>query len=393
MRRAVSSLFALAILYLVTLSPCHLVTLSSSVRACSLCGAALRQAPTFRQEAALETARVILIGTAENPRLGLGGSTGTTDLRITDVLRSDPALEGKKVITVERYLPISDPKNPPRFLVFCDIFKGKFDPFRGVPLQNADAVAYARQVMKLDPKDITGNLLFFFRYLENADTEIARDAFLEFAKASDQDIARLARKLDPEKLRGWLKDTHTPAERLSVYALLLGACGSDADARFLHSLLNDPSERTVNAYDGLLGGYIHLRPREGWELASSLLRDGRKPLPVRLAVARTVSFFHGAQPRESRDNVLKCLDAMIGQGELADIAVEDMRRWEVRDRTRDILALYGKKGYDAPLMQRTIVRYALSGKDDSSTRAFLDERRRTEPELVKEVEEALQFEK
>ncbi len=252
---------------------------------------------------------------------------------------------------------------------------------------------YVRKIMKLDAKDVEGNLLFFFRYLDSPDTEIARDAFLEFAKAGDQDIARVAGKLDPKKLRGWLEDKRTPAERLSVYALLLGACGGEADARFLQGLLNETDERIVNAYDGILGGYIHLKPREGWALAHDLLRDGRKPLPIRLAVARTVSFFHGARPKESREDVLKCLDAMIAQGELADIAVEDMRRWEIRDRTRDILALYGKKGYDAPLMQRAIVRYALSCKDDASARAFLDERRRADPELVKDVEESLQFEK
>jgi hypothetical protein len=368
-----------------------ILAVAAPAQACSLCGANLRQAPTLRQEAALETARVIIIGTAENAQLN--GTTGTTDLRINEVLRSAPALEGKKVIPIERYLPIDDPKNPPRYLVFCDIFKGKFDPFRGVPLKSADSVEYARKVMKLDPKDITGNLLFFFRYLDTADVEIGRDAFLEFAKASDQDIARVAGKLDPTKLHRWLKDPKTPPERLSVYALLLGACGSDADSRFLHSLLEDTSERTINAYDGILGGYIHLRPREGWELAYSILRDSRKSLPIRLAVARTVSFFHGAQPKESRENVLKCLDAVIAQGELADIAVEDMRRWQIHDRTRDILGLYGKKGYDAPLMQRAIVRYALCCKDDSSARAFLDERRRVEPDLVKDVEESLQFEK
>ncbi|HEY7422976.1 MAG TPA: hypothetical protein VH682_01825, partial [Gemmataceae bacterium] len=353
----------------------QLVALSSA-RACSLCGASLRQAPTFRQEAALETARVIIIGTAENPRGN--GITGTTDLRITDVLRSDPALEGKKVIPVKRFLPIDDPKNPPRYLVFCDIFKDEFDPFRGVPLKSADSVEYARKIMKLDAKDVSGNLLFFFRYLESPDAEIARDAFLEFAKASDQEIARVAGKLDPKKLRGWLEKERTPAERLSVYALLLGACGTEADARFLQSRLSDTDDRIVNAYDGILGGYIHLKPREGWELAHELLRDSSKPLPVRLAVARTLSFFHGARPKESREDVLKCLDAMISQGELADIAVNDMRLWEMHDRTRDILGLYGKKGYDAPLMQRAIIRYALSCKDDAGARAFLDERRRAD---------------
>src|SRR5579875_1436994 len=367
----------------------HLVVLFSSARACSLCGATLRQAPTFRQEAALETARIILVGAAENPQL----ANRTTDLRIVEVLRSDPILKDKKVISVKQYLPVNDPKNPPRYLVFCDIYKGELDPFRGVPLQRADSVEYVRQVLKLDPKDQTGNLLFFFRYLDNPDPEIARDAFLEFAKATDQEIARVARRLDPAKLRTWLKAPETPVERLSVYALLLGACGNDDDARFLKSMLDEASESTANAYDGFLAGYIHLRPREGWELTHSLLRDGRKPMLIRLAAARTLSYFHGAQPKESAGEVQKGLDAMIAQGELADIAIEDMRRWCIRNRTRDILGLYGKKGFDAPLIKRTIVRYALSCPDDPAARAFVEERRREDAELVKGVEEELQFEK
>ena len=366
-----------------------LFAVSGTVPACSLCGTALRQAPTFRQEAALETARIILVGTAENSQL----TTRTTDLRIAEVLRSDPVLRDKKVISVKQYLPISDPKNPPRYLVFCDIYKGDLDPFRGVPLKNADSMEYARHVLKLDPKDQTGNLLFFFRYLDNPDPEIARDAFLEFAKATDQEIAGVARRLDPAKLRAWLKARETPAERLSVYALLLGACGGDDDARFLKSMLDEASERTVNAYDGYLAGYIHLRPREGWELAHSLLRDGHKPMLIRLAGHRTLSYFHGAQPKDSAGAVQKGLDAMIAQGELADLAIEDMRRWGIRDRTRDILSLYGKKGFDAPLMKRSIVRYALSCKDDPTAAAFVEARRREDAELVKGVEEELQFEK
>ena len=368
-----------------------LLSVPEAAPACSLCGAALRQAPTFRQEAALATARVILVGTAENPQI----NSRTTDLRITNVFRSDPALKDKKVITVKQFLPVSDPKNPPRFLVFCDIYKGEFDPFRGVPLKSADSVEYARKVMKLDAKDQSANLLFFFGYLDNSDPEIARDAFLEFVKATDKEIAQVARRLDAAKLRAWLKADKTQAERLSVYSLLLGACGGDDDARFLKAKLDEAGERTVNAYDGFLAGYIHLRPREGWDLAHSLLRDSRKPMLIRLAVARALSYFHGAQPKESADQVLKCLDAMIVQGELADIAIEDMRRWGIQDRTRvrDILGLYGKKGFDAPLMKQTIVRYALCCKDDPVARAFVEERRREDADLVKGVEEELQFDK
>jgi hypothetical protein len=337
----------------------------------------------------MESARVIVIGTAENPRY----NERTTDLRITEVLRSAPELKDKKVITVKQFLPVTDAKNPPRYLVFCDIDKDEFDPFRGVPIKSGDAVKYARKAIALDPKDTAGNLLFFFNYLDHADPEVAHDAFLEFAKASDRDLSGVARRLDAAKLRKWLAARETPPERLSVYALLLGACGGDADARTLKAMLDDANERTVNAYDGVLAGYIHLQPRQGWELTQALLRDGRKPMLIRLAAARTLSYFHGAQPKESYENVSRCLDAMIAQGELADIAIEDMRRWDIRARTRDILGLYGKKGFDAPLMKRTIVRYALCCKGDANAAAFVEARRREDAELVKGVEEELQFEK
>jgi hypothetical protein len=360
---------------------------ASPAPACSLCGGALQQAPTLRQEAAQPTARMILFGPIQNSR----GAT-TTELTIDTVLRSDPAVAGKKTLDLGRYLPISDPKDPPHFLVFCDVGKDKIDAYRGVPIRTAEGLDYVKKALALDPKDPAADLDFYFRYLENPDKEIAFDAFLEFVRANDQQLGQVSSKLSAEKLRGWLKDPNTPPERLSLYAFLLGGCGGDADADFLATQLKDDGERTINAYDGYLGGYIHLRPREGWEAALAVLRDGRKPLPMRLAAVRTVRMYHGWRPKENHDEVLKCLSAMVAQGELADVAIEDLRRWKMWDLTADVLALYGRKGFDAPIMQRAILRYGLSC-DDEAAKKFVAERRRTEPDLVKEVEESLQFEK
>ncbi|HVS38023.1 MAG TPA: hypothetical protein VMS17_20855 [Gemmataceae bacterium] len=355
--------------------------------ACSLCGGLLQQAPTWRQEAVQASARLILFGTLVNPR-----SSTNTELAIDAVLRPDPALNGKKLIDLGRYLPISDPKNPPRFLVFCDVNDDKLDPYRGVPITGADSLDYIKKALALDPKDPGGNLDFYFRYLENPDKEVAHDAFLEFARANDLQIGNASSKLSAEKLRAWITDPQTPPERVSLYAFLLGGCGGDADADFLAAQLNGDGERTVSSYDGCMGGYIHLRPRDGWDKATAVLRDSRKPLPMRLAVVRTVRMYHGWRPQENHDAILKCLTAMIAQGELADIAVEDLRKWKWWDLTPDILAVYGMPGFDAPIMKRAIVRYALTCKDDPSNQ-FVAERRRAEPELVKEVEESLQFEK
>lgn len=350
--------------------------------ACSLCEGQIRLKPTFRQEAAQPSARLILYGTIEN-REGKVAS----DLRIKAVLRSDPILKGKAVVELPRYVP-----GDPAYLVFCDLDRGKIDPYRGVPIKSAAVLDYLRKALALDPKDVTGNLTFFFRYLDDPDPEVSRDAFLEFARASDQDIARVAPKLSAAKLRAWLEDRKTPPERLSVYALLLGACGRPADAAFLRGLLDSKEERYGRAQDGLLGGYMQLKPREGWDLALALLRDGRQPMLLRLAVVRTLRYYQGAHPKEARANILEAMAILLAQGDLADIAVEDLRRWGVWDLTRQVLGLYGKKGYDAPLMQRAIVRYALGCQPTTESKAFLAARRAAEPDLVKEVEESLKLE-
>ena len=77
---------------------------------------------TIREEA--ESSDFILIGHIENVK----GTPekGTTDFVIAKTLKSHEALAGKKVITMDRYVPIPDPKNPPRFLVFGEVRDGKF---------------------------------------------------------------------------------------------------------------------------------------------------------------------------------------------------------------------------------------------------------------------------
>jgi hypothetical protein len=361
---------------------------ASPVSACSLC-ASLMDQKTFREDAALS--KILLFGTLANPKLATGGG-GTTEFNITATLKSDPALGDKKMLELPRYLPVSDPKDPPRFLLFCDVYKGKLDFFRGTSIKSSEAVDYVKGALALDSKDRPRVLRYYFDFLENADKEIANDAFLEFAKASDIELGQVAPKLSAEKLRGWLKDPQTPDNRLGLYAFLLGACGGDAEAALLRKMLDDPTDRTKAAFDGILGGYINLRPREGWDLAMTLLKDEKKSFAVRFAVVRTLRFYHNWKPDDSKDYVQRGLRVILSQGDLADMAIEDLRRWQVWDLTSEVLALYGKKGFDAPIVRQAILRYALScPKTDTAAAAFVAERRKQDPELVKDAEDALRF--
>ncbi len=360
--------------------------------ACSLCGAGYQQTPTFREEAGQPFCKLILYGRFLESELRPDG-TGSGKYEVLNVLRSDDVLAGRKELVLPRYVPVQDRKNPPHFLLFCDVFQKKIDPYRGIPIKSGDVVEYMKKAITLNPKDSVARLRFYFDYLEHPDKEIATDAFLEFAKAADRDIGHSAGQFSAEKVRRWLKDPKTPPERIGVYAFLLGVCGTAEDASQLQVMLSDPSDRMRNAYDGILSGLLHRAPADGWQRVLTGLADPKTPLPVRLAMVRAVRVLYTWQPETNKGNTLKAERVVLEQGELADLAIEDLRRWKLWDLTPEILALYGKKGYTAPIVERAIVRYALTNQGDATARQFVQARRQEKADLVKEVEEGLAYEK
>ena len=361
--------------------------LGQSARPCTYCDPNFQRRQTLRQDA--RQAKLVLYGTLGNPRLV--GERGMTDLNVEHAIKDDAVRDGSKVITVARYVPV-DPKNPPRYVVFCDFVNGKLDPYRGTPVKGPAVVEYLRGSLALDDADRVKLLLYFFKHLDSPDADVALDAFLEMAKANDREIGLIAPKLDPSKLRKLLADPQTPPERLGLFAFLLGACGTKEDATLLATLLTRGDERTSAALSGLLGGYIELRPREGWDLAVRLLQDTKRPYGDRLAVLGTLRFYQTWKPAECRKELLRGLSVVLQQGDMADLAVEDLRRWGWWDLTKLVLAQYDKPSHAAPLVRRSLVRYALCCPTPEAV-AFVKQRRAREPDVFREVEEGLQFER
>jgi len=318
---------------------------------------------------------------------------GESDFEVKTILRSHHAIKDKKSLVLPRYIPITDRDKPPQYLLFCDEDKAGVEPYRGVPVRGPRTVEYFQKALKLDPKESTANLAFFFGYLDDTDPEVARDAFLEFAKATDAEVAAVAPKLPADKLRSWLKDEKTPPARLGIYAMLLGACGKADDASFLLELLGSKEDRYQGAADGLLAGYLRMEPKKGWALIHDILADGRRSLTLRLKAMGTMRFENNAHGREARPEIVKAMKTVLAQGELADLAIEDMRCWKVWDHTATVVKLYGTKGFESPLMQRAILRYALSCPETAESKAFLAERRKSDAEMVREVEEGLRLER
>ncbi len=369
-----------------------LLALPRPTPACSLCGPGMREQTPLRQE--MDKARLVLYGQVANARLTVNGTAGggVTDFHVAKVLKFDPYIDGKKVIQLDRYIPILDLRDPPRFVLFCDIFKGTLDPYIGKQVQSAAVLDYLAGAKTYQGKGRAEALQYYFRFLDHADDTVALDAFLEFAHSSDAHVGQAAKGLDAAKVRALVQNPKTEPGKLGLFAFLLGACGTKADADLLRGLIAKGDDRAREALGGLLAGYIHLQPRPGWDLTGRILNDAKQDFKTRYAAVGAVRFWYGYSPAETKVEVLRCYNAMIEDSEMADIPIEDLRKWKLWDLTDRILAQYGKPSHDAPIRLRTIVRYALCCPLPQANQ-FLRRVERDDADMIRELRDGLELER
>lgn len=359
--------------------------------ACTFCGDSVRARPTLRMQYA--QARAVYHGTLKNPRFDVKTDEGFTDLHLTAALKDDPARGTRNVLVIGRYLPVVG-DTPADFIAFCTVDDGKLAYTSGAPGTPA-VVEYLKGAAKLDAADATARLAYFFKHLASTDPTVAADAFVEFARATDAEIARAAKHFDPATMRKLIADEKTPGERLGVFAYLLGVSGGPTDAAFLGAALKQTPlpDRVRDSFGGLLAGYLLLAPKDGWAFTAAVLGDDKRPFSVRLSALGTVRFFQATRGADCKADVLKCCAALLPHGDFADQAVEDLRRWGYWDLTADVLAQFPKPTHSAPIVRRCIVRYALTCPT-ADAKAFVAAVRRSDPKLVETVEEQLKlFEK
>ena len=338
---------------------------------------------------------MILWGTPTNPQLDPAAEfRGTTDLQIETVVKDHAFLAGRKTITLNRYISV-DPKNPVKYLVFCDIFNGKLDAYRGVALKPDSRIAeYLKGSLKIKDKDTPTKLAYFFQYLDSAELDVASDAFAEFANADYKDFRVVADKLPPDTILKWLKDENTPASRFGLYGSMLGHCGKEEHAKTLRALLDDPMKRFASGIDGMLAGYVMLDPKGGWQYVRGVLKDSSKEFLLRYAALRCARFFwdYRADALPKQD-LVDAVALLIDQDDIADLAIEDLRKWKRWELTDKILGLFEKKSHDIPIIRRSILRFALNApKENAKACDFVDAQKKKDAEWVKDVDELLQLE-
>ncbi|MCE9533089.1 MAG: hypothetical protein K8T89_18480, partial [Planctomycetes bacterium] len=105
---------------------CLLLLIQGQATPCPFCPQA---GQTLTNE--VNQANLIIFGTLSNAKRDPKEfGKGTTDIDIEIVVKDHKFLNGRKKVTLPRYVP-PDPKNPSKYLVFCEIFNDTLDPYRG----------------------------------------------------------------------------------------------------------------------------------------------------------------------------------------------------------------------------------------------------------------------
>jgi hypothetical protein len=222
--------------------------------------------------------------------------------------------------------------------------------------------------------------------------DVALDAYREFARADYKDYKDMARSLPAATLAKWLRDPKTPPYRYGLYGSLLGLCGHAEDAKLLHDIIQDPQKRMGSGLDGLLAGYITIDPKEGWGYVQGILKDGKQEFLMRYAALRTARFLWDQRPDlVSKTDLVKGISLLLQQPDMADFAIEDLRKWQQWKDTDCVLDLFTKDSYNLPVVRRAILRFALQSNHPRAA-AFVTEQRRRDAEWVSDTEELLRLE-
>jgi hypothetical protein len=392
--------------------------------ACTFCLGGLRSRPTWGQQAV--SASWVLYGSLANPRFDPGSEGGSTEFHVREVLRGEAGRIPPRQIVLPVYLPVIGNATPRDYIVLAHWRGQRWEVLGGFPASEA-VVAYLKGVLQLPPRDTAARCAYFFRHLDHLEAAVATDALAELGRISDVELCQAASggAFPVVRLRQLLRDPRLTAEGRGMLAYLLGLCGqvpSDTDLlRQLwqqwsappgtgtsHLLASEsPPWGDSRVGSGILTGLILLDPSQGWRVASEVLSDPQRPFSQRWAVLETLRFFQAFRPpvlasglprpkqesaglrRDHRADILRCYALLVRQGDLADQAVEDLRRWGWWDLTGDILRHFDAPTHRAPIVRRAMVRYLLSAPGPEA-QDFLRELRRREPDLVRSVEELLQ---
>lgn len=379
----------------ITLSAVAVIaSLAVPVQACPFCSAPTL---TLAEQYVKADAAVLVqwIG-GEMPK---SDQPGSTTFEIVQAPRAPfKSLEKGKKVTLERYR--SGKKGDLLFLLGSRS-KGEAIEW-GAPLDVTEA-SYKYIIEAPTPEsDPAKRLIYYLKFLEHADPNVAADAYGEFANAPYKDIVPISKEMPRDNLRKWITSADVPSTRIGLYGLMLGLCGTAEDVPLMEKKIVESTEDFRLGIDGVIGGYLLLTGEKGLDvIEKSKLLDKKVPFSETYAAMQALRFMWSyGNGRIPGDRLKASMRVLLDRPELVDLVIADLARWKDWSLQPRLIKLYGTEEYNVPSIKRAIIRYMIaSTKDVPSGGAagdppqhaidgakYLQELREKDPKMVTEAE-------
>ena len=240
-------------------------------------------------------------------------------------------LKGKKTITIPR--TSCHPRRSKKHLIFFKLYNGQLDPYRGEAVP-ADS--------KL-PKYLQGRdrgrgkdgrpAAYFFDYLEDKDWSSAATPTTSSRYADYKEVREAAQEAPGRDHPQVAQGPEHPGSRFGLYGLCSATAASRPTPRpsaRCSTTRNAPSPAGSTA---CWPGTSCSTRRPGWDYLVELIKDTKEDFPIRYAGLRTVRFFWEFRRTYPHKQVLEAMKTLMDQPDIADLPIEDLRKWKVWELT------------------------------------------------------------
>ena len=218
-------------------------------------------------------------------------------------------------------------------------------------------------------------LEWYIQHLESPDPLIAGDAWAEFGCAAYNDVRACRHLYSAARLKSWIADPGMSPERLGLYGLMLGLCGSNTDADFLRSqCINTETGEFRFGAEGLVAGYLLLSGEAGLQDIEQQFLKPEISSAARHALLQTLEFFHTYEPSLiPQSRIRQSARLLLHDPVLAETTIMSLARWQDWDSLPLLTQIFDEVLKSAPPAEndsllRSITQFAqLCSKSSSPT--------------------------
>jgi hypothetical protein len=162
-------------------------------------------------------------------------------------------------------------------------------------------------------------------------------------------------------------------ERLGLYGMMLGLCGTDADAEFLFQNMYaqssplDIAEKDSSGQwefrfgaEGLMAGYLLLTGDKGLQTLDTILLDSADtPDSARHAFIQTLQFMWSYENQIiQRARVCQSMRRLLDSESMREIAITNLARWEDWDTLPVLIRMYETEAAGDRSTKAAVVQFA-----------------------------------